>query len=263
MSRKQNQTNNKRKYDTAFINPCIDKVMEAIEQQNNGFKVLLVFENPLNRNDDFQLTETFPLHVFDIPGAIKKNKLWKKLFQLCPHLVQPQKVIYSHSNKVKTIAKIADILFKNQFNTKSEFMDKKRPDNLSFIKTNTLKGVIFQEFKINVSRLFIELLKYFESEGGKILLKAFRPEEVTTVIQCSSSNKHSYELAENIPSNFAWVTRINNAAFRFIERDNNLQVDTINKVSNKLSKKEILNKAKKLILFESKAVNPLFYLFKP
>ncbi len=250
MNSKQNYTNNRQKFDTAFINPCIDRVLEAIVQQNNGLRVLLVFENPLNRADNFQLTETFPLHFFDFPHAIKTNKLWKNLFLLCPHLVQAQKVIYSHSNKIKTKAKFTDILFKNQFNTKSAFIDQKRPNNLSFIKMRNLKGVIFQEFKINVSRLFIELLKYFELNGGIILLKAYRPEEITTLIQCTSTNKYSYVLDVEVPTNFAWVTQVDKATFRFIEKENKLQVDTVNRFSSKLSKDEVLNETQKLISFE-------------
>ena len=108
MNNKQSYTNNPRKFDTAFINPCIDRVIEAIELLNNGSRVLLVFENLLKRTDSFQLTETFPVHFYDFPQAIKKNKLWEKLFLLCPHLVQPQKVIYSHPGKFKTL------IFKNK-----------------------------------------------------------------------------------------------------------------------------------------------------
>lgn len=250
MSSKQSHINNSRKFDTAFINPCINRVLEAIGQQNNGSRVLLVFENPINRTDNFQLTETFPLHIFDFPKAINKNKLWEKLFLVCPHLVQPQKVIYSHTSKVKTMAKFASILFKNKFNAKSISIDQKRPSNLSFIKVSALKGVIIQEFKINVSRLFIELLKYFELNGGEILLKAFRPKDITTIIQCNSINKRRYILAAKVPANFAWITQVNKATFCFVEKENRLQVDTLNKFSNKLSKEKVLIQIKKLISFE-------------
>ena len=187
MNNKDSQTTSSRKFDTAYINPCIDRVIEAIEWQKSGSKVLLVFENPLNRGDNFQFTETFPLGYTGIAHAYFAKKLWMKLFQLCPHLVQAQKVIYSHSKKVSSISKITDFLYKDQFNSKSTMIDQKRPENLSFLKSENLSGVIFQEYKINVSRLFIEILKHFESIGGKVLLKAFRSEEVTTIIQCNSN----------------------------------------------------------------------------
>jgi hypothetical protein len=257
MSNKRSHKNNSRKFDTAFINPCIDRVLEATEQLINGSKVLLVFENPLNRTDNFQLTELFPLHIYDFPRTIKTNKLWKKLFLLCPHLVQPQKVIYSHSKKVRTIARLADILFKNQFNTKSVFIDRKRPDNFSFLKTDHLKGVIYQEYKVNVSRIFIEILKYFELNGGKILFKAYHPEEITTVIQCHSINRQSYLLSVEVPSNFAFVKSYKKDIFRFTEKKNNLQVDPINASSDKLSKEEILHRTQKIISFESNSMKEI------
>jgi hypothetical protein len=257
MNNKDSQSTRSRKFDTAYINPCIDRVIEAIKWQKSGSKVLLVFENPLNRSDNFQITETFPLGFTGITHAYFAKKLWMKLFKLCPHLVQAQKVIYSHSKKVSSISKITDFLYKDHFNSKSTTIDLKRPENLSFLKSENLSGVIYQEYKINVSRLFIVILKHFESIGGKVLLKAFRPEEVITIIQCNSNPKQRIFIPIKIPDNFVLMKAFNKAIFRFVEKDNKLQVDTVNKIANKLSNNSVISKIQELISFDESNVEEI------
>ena len=257
MKNKDSQSTSSRKFDTAYINPCIDRVIEAIEWQKSGSKVLLVFENPLNRSDNFQFTETFPLGFTNIANAYFAKKRWMKLFKLCPHLVQAQKVIYSHSKKVSSISKITDFLYKDHLNSKSTLIAQKKPENLSFLKSKNLSGVIFQEYKINVSRLFIEILKHFESIGGKILLKAFRPEEVVTIIQCNFNQKQRIIIPVKVPDNFTLVQAYNKAIFRFVEKNNRLQVDAINKSANKLSNNSVISKVQELLSFDASQVDEI------
>lgn len=239
------------KFDTAYINPCIDRVIEAIEWQKSGSKVLLVFENPLNRTDSFQYTETFPLSFSGLANAYKAKQLLQKLFKLCPHLVQAQKAIYAHSKNGRRISKITDFLYKDHFNSKSTIIDQKTPDNLSFLKSKKLSGIVFQEYKINVSRLFITILKHFESIGGKVLLKAFRPEEVITIVQCNSNPKQRVLIPVKAPDNLVLIKTSNKAIFRFVEKDNKLQIDPINKFANKLSNNSIISEIQELILFDA------------
>lgn len=242
MNNRKSQTDKSHKFDFAYINPGTNKVTEAIEQLNNGFRVLLVFENELTRGDSFQLTQTFPLHLFNLPKFIKSRRLWKKLFLLSPHLVQAQKVIYSHSKRIKPVAGIIDFFFKNEFNEKSKIVNTMLPKNFSSLKNKHLKGVIFQEYKINVSRFFIELLKYFELNGGKIRVKeSLIPDEVSNLIQCKTEYKRSFRIHVETPLNFAWVYKFKNNIFRFVENGNNLQVDTINATKNILSKNQTLS----------------------
>lgn len=54
--KKYTTTINPKKFDSAFINPAFDDVFEAISFQKNGQKILLVFQNEINRNDSFQIT---------------------------------------------------------------------------------------------------------------------------------------------------------------------------------------------------------------
>lgn len=250
MNSKQRFTNNIQKYDVGYINPGFNKVIEALIALNNGERVLLIFEEELVRDDYFQLSQTFPFHFFEIPKVIKSRHLLKKLFLIIPQLVQPQKVIYFPSKKAKVFAKIIDLFFQKTFNSKSAILNKKRPENLSFIKNPYLEGIIFQEYKINISRIFIELLKHFELKGGKINVKEpFQPEEVTSLIQCKTINKQSLIISSNTPSNFIWVNKIESTIFRFIEFKNKLQVEVINSKNRILPKNQILNKISKAIEF--------------
>lgn len=251
MNNKDKQFTGSRKFDTAYINPCIDRVLEAIEWQKGGSKVLLVFENPFDRGDNFQFTETFPLSFMGIPHAYSSKKKWLKLFDLCPHLVQAQKVIYAHSNNIKTISKITDFIYKDHFNSKSTFIHQKKPENFSFLKAEYLSGIVFQEYKINVSRMFIAILKHFEAFGGKVLLKAFRPEEVITIIQCNPNPKQRIIIPIKTPENFVYVQANKKAIFRFHEKNHKLQVDTINKSANNLSYSLLLSHIQGLIKFDT------------
>ncbi|MCF6333982.1 MAG: hypothetical protein L3J11_11925 [Draconibacterium sp.] len=204
------------------------------------------------------MTQTFPLHLYNLPKSIKNRQLWKKLFLPSPHLVQAQKVIYPHSKRVKTNVGIVDFFFKNEYNEKSKIVNTKIPENISFLKTNHLKGVIFQEYKINISRFFIELLKYFELNGGKIQVKeSFLSEEVSNLIQCKTENRHSFSIAVETPSNFAWVYKFKNTIFRFVEDENKLLVDTINTAKNILPRKQILSEMSKIVTFNSNEVKEI------
>lgn len=257
MNNKDSQSTSSLKFDTAYINPCIDRVIEAIEWQKSGSKVLLVFENPLNRGDNYQFTQTFPLSFTGIVHAYFAKKLWMKLFKICPYLVQAQKVIYSHSKKVSSISKITNFLYKDHFNSRSSIIEQERPENLSFLKSEKLSGIIFQEYKINASRLFIAILKHFESIGGKVLLKAFRPEEVITIIQCNPNHKQKIIIPVKVPDNFVLVQNCNTAIFRFAEKNNKLLVDTINKSANKLSNNSIITKIQELLSFDTSKVEEI------
>ena len=255
MNSKQDQAIKNYKYDVAFINPGFEKVVKAITRLNRGQKVLLVFENELIRNDKFQLTQTYPLQIFNVFESIKNRRLWDKLFLLSPHLVQAQKVIYSHSKSVKVIGKIIDLFFRKSFKTNSIVLNKKKPENLSFLKTDYIKGVIFQEYKINVSRFFVELLKHFELKGGEIAVKeSIISEEVSNIIQCKTENKSSFRVNIETPLNFASVYKTGNTIFHFVESNNKLQITTINPAKHKPSKTQILHEISNVITFKSNEI---------
>lgn len=235
------------KYDTAFINPCIDKVLEAISYQKNGQKVILVFQKPLTRTDRFQVSGTFPYHFGELFKMAKKTRLLKKMFLLSPHLVQAQKVVYQKNGNLKTFTKIIDLILKKTITEKSDQIHQKVPENLSFLNFNKLQGIVFQEYKINVSRLFIAFLKYFELMGGKILIDKIYPrEDIKTVINCKNENTNSFLTNIESPSNFAFVTKIKKNKFRLFENNKFLQIELNSKSENK-SKNEIQKNIEKVV----------------
>jgi len=254
MNSKQNSSRFFKKYDLAFVNPDINSLVEAIQLLSKQQKVLVVFENELTRTDSFQLTQTFPLRWYQTLQAVKNRRLWKRLFLLSPHLIQPQKVIYSHSKWVNPFAKFIHYFFRKTFSIPPIFINKKTPKNLDFIKTARLKGVVFQEYKINVSRFFIELLKYFELNGGKICDKhSFQSFEISTIIRRKPVTKRGFKTTFKIPENFAWVNKTENFIFRVIENDRNLYIETINTKADKHTKNQILVEIEKIITINSKA----------
>lgn len=246
------------KYDTAFINPGVDEVIKAIQSQKNGQKVLLVFQKQIERNDSFQVTQTFPFYPFEIFKSHRKSRMLKKMFLLCPHLIHPQKVIYLQSGRLKTLPLIIDFFFRNQFKEKSTVNHQKIPENLSFLKIKTLQGIVFQEYKINVSRLFIELLKAFETIGGKVELnKRYNKDEISTIIQCKPEIKTGFLTTIKCPSNFALETKINTSRFRLLENNNLLQITYKNTESQNVTKNQIQQKLEKIIPINSESMTEI------
>ncbi len=255
MNNKHKQNYISPKYDTAYINPGIDCVIMAIEKVQKGDKVLLVFETQIERSDKFQLTQTFPFRAVQLFKAAREKKLLNRLSLLAPHLFQPQKVICLRPKTLKTKIKIIDFFLGNQLGERSEIINQPVPENLSFLKFKMLKGFVFHEYKINVSRLFIELLKYFELNGGTILIKKnFNQSGVLSFIQCKKENNRSCLFDVNTPPNFALIKKAGKNRFLFTENNGRLQVGRINQEAKNLLKNQLLKELKELILFDSNSV---------
>lgn len=134
---------------------------------------------------------------------------------------------------------------------KTEFLDQKKPESLSFLRNDKIKGIVFQEYKINVSRIFIELLKFFEAKEGEIIFRdSFHSEEIAQVIQCNPIRKRSFIIPIEVPLNFSMVSQLNEYIFRFVEYENKLQVNTLSVAANQLLKEQIGIEIQKNILFK-------------
>ncbi len=258
MNNKQKQNHIVQKYDTAYINPGFDWVIAAIEAVQNGEKVLLVFETQIDRNDIFQVTQIFPFNTFQLFKTARQKKLFNRLILLAPHLFQPQKVICYHPKANKAGVNITDFFLRNRLGEKSEIINRPVPGNLSFLKLNKLKGVVFYEYKINVSRLFIALLKYFELNGGTVLLNGKLEQfDVLSTVRCRPEQNKSYLLEIKTPPNFALIKRVGKNRFRLTENRGRLQVEPINQSAKNLSKKQVLNPLNKLVSFNLNSVQEL------
>jgi len=235
--------------DFVFQNPTITNFVDAMELLQKGKNVAVFFDKPLDRTDNFQITQTLPTSLVDIPNAVKKVKLWNQIFQLCPHLVQTQKVIYTNSDK-KLFTTAVDATFRHQFNKKIQFIDQTTPSNLSFLKIEKLKGIVFQEYKFNVSRFFIELLKSFEIQGGKIIFeKLLQTNNNTKIVTGTRNNLTHFLIKTTVPDNFSLHTKINDSKLLLWEQRKQLRVEIINSDRKIVNKQSAINNIQQFVSF--------------
>ncbi len=249
---KGEQSYKSNRYDIAFINPDIDNVLAAIEQVQKGEKVQLFFENDLLRTDIFQLTQIFPYRAIHLFRSAQQKQNLNKLFLLAPHLFQLQKVFYLQSKPSKKYANIVDLFLRNQLNEKSVIVNQPLPGNLSFFKMEALKGLVIHEYKVNVSRLFVELLKYFELKGGKVLMnEKFPHNEISKIIRCKNEKRSSYLLTTETVPGFALIQKSGKIRIQFFEQNGHLQIDFLGASTSQFTKNSSTNELKKHIHFNT------------
>ena len=224
---------------------------------------MLVFENDLDRNDRFTVTRTYPFHLFEIPSLMREFRILQQIINLAPHLFQPQKVLYLNENRTqKYTALLADRLYKNTYQKKLKILKTGQLEPLSFIHPNIRKGIYFQEYKLNVSRLFIELLKYFHSEGGTVKVNypvkagnntlTFPETGETAVVKnitiCEVQKTVNYLIPLETPSGFSLVYRNSTLAFRFLQHHKMWLAQPINQASEQLSAQKFPELAQSVFL---------------
>lgn len=251
-------------YDFVYINPGLENILQALGALKNRQKVLLVFENDLERNDRFVFIRTFPFHVFEIPALMRKFKILQSVIKLAPHLFQPQKVLYLNQYS-KFAAPLADYFYKNTYQKKLQILNSKHLEQLAFIHKNYDKGIYFQEYKYNVPRLFIELLKHLQAEGGvvkvnftvdveKNRLTSPQTRETMTasnIIVCTAKKDTNYLFNTDMPPEFSVVYRDSTLAFRFTNHNKMVLGEPLNAVSKTIPEPSILALVKSLFQQEA------------
>jgi hypothetical protein len=250
-------------FDSIYINPRLESLLQALEELGNRQTVMVVFENDLERNDRFDFTRTFPFHLFETPSLVREFHIQKQVMKLAPHLFQTRKVLYiSKTRPINFTALFADYLYRNTYQKKSQVLMPNQLEQLSFIRERSRKGIYFQEYEYNGSRLFIELLKYFESQGGTIKVKSsvktekdkltfLQTKETATagnIIFCTSKKTTNYLVPIEMPPGFSMVYRSSKLAFRFTSHQKMLLAEPLNQTSEKVSKKVFLAFAQSLFL---------------
>ncbi|MEZ5105477.1 MAG: hypothetical protein R2757_13345 [Draconibacterium sp.] len=224
------KVNSSKNFELVFKNPSIEGVLKAIENQLNGISVLVHFTTRLKRHDVFQTTCTLPTKSINLFGLKQQRKHWEKLFQLAPHLAQPQKVIYLNFNKL-TID-FTNHIYRFISDDRPEIIKTKVPENMSFLNQDQLNGIILKEYKFNTSRFFIELLKYFEIIGGSVTFNSETQSNQLQNIQSNTSSKTSYIIHLNTPSNFHMVVKQKKDVFQLSELNSKLKVEIWNQNSS-------------------------------
>lgn len=248
-------------YDFVYINPGLENILQALAELKNRQKVLLVFENDLERNDRFFITRTFPFHLFEIPVLMQQFRILESVIKLIPHLFQSHKVLYVNQNQTsKFTATLADYKYKNTYQKKLEIFTPAQLEQLSFLRNIFKKSIYFHEHKLNVSRLFIELLKYFYAEGGTVKVNLpvnieknklifLQTKEIATgnnIYVCTIEKNTSYLLPAGMPHGFSMVYKDSKPAFRFTGQQKGTLAVPINTVSEKVSRQTFLTFAKAL-----------------
>ncbi len=250
-------------FDLIFINPDFEQLTKAISLQKSKSKVLVVFENDLERNDRFLITRTFPFYIAEVPKQTAVAKVWEKAINAVPHLFQSQKVIYlGPEKKWQLTAGLADRFYKNTYHKKSALLKKTNPQMFSFLKLPDFEGVVFQEYKFNISRFYIELLKFLKSAGGEVIVnEPFRLEnkelvflhrqfEAKEIITGSIKFRSAVRLPVATYTNFTLVTKHQNSYLLFSEEGGIVNARQIEPVKHHLSANEILEISKELFSVE-------------
>ena len=265
-------------FDSVYINPGFENILQALEEMENRQKLLLIFEKDLERNDQFIFTRTFPYSFFEIPSLVNEFKILRLAMKLAPHLFQPQKVLYVSKNQTtKLTALAADYFYKNTYQKKLEMLKNKQLEQLAILDQNYRKGIYFQEYKYNVSRLFIELLKYFQKKGGSVKVKfpvkieknrviLIETKETVTAgkITVPENKKNTiYHLSIETPPNFSMVYKNSSLAFRFMQNKNGLQAEPLIKTSEKTTKLNLSILAKSLFQSDIKEIKTIEKMENP
>ena len=229
-------------YDLICINPGFNDLLYVMQELQNRRRVMLIFEEDLERNDRFVFTRTFPFHLYEIPSLSHKFKILQQVIRMAPHLFQPQKILYfNHTRTPKFAASLTDYLYKNAYQKKLDIIAPEHIEQLAFIRKGTTKGIYFQEYKLNVSRLFIELLKYYTSQGGTLkvnspvkrdknrisILASQKTITANNILIGAVVKNIHYLVPLQMPEDFAMVYRDSKWAFRFFDHHKNTLVEPL------------------------------------
>lgn len=224
---------------TAIINPTFNDILTALTILNKNKNVTLCFEEDLMRSDTFFITRFFPRSMANLFSLKSLKKSWTKASSKIAHLIQPEKVLYLENHKISRLkAFYADWILKNTYEKKSLVL----PNTKTFPALHDGPGgIFFQEYRINISRLFIELLKYLENKGAIILVnKTIKIYEKTLDVnkhlkinfkqlvknQTNKIEKPVFTLHTN--PNFSVAKKSGNLYYRFSPTSNLLVCDELN-----------------------------------
>jgi hypothetical protein len=156
-------------FDLAYKNPGLKEIIEALQAVLTKQRVILLFTDDIKRDDDWRFISTLPKNIFNLPTGLVQLKRFKQWGNLAPHLFRPVKTIYAGRSISNWYLKITDLLFGNDFQKRSsQVAIADIPDLGSLLKVHR-KGLVFQDYKVNISRLKMELLKEIHLIGGVVI----------------------------------------------------------------------------------------------
>ena len=236
------------------VNPDFRQLLHGIKLLGQNKKVAFLFRSEIIRNDSFFTTTFFPVNFFEVFGLKQMQKQWQLISGKIPHLIRPRKTLYLNPGIfTRSKARLSDFILQNNYEKKSVKADSKQWLALPFLKANPKKAIYFQEYRINISRLFIECLRFAENKGAEIYFESAFTIAENEVVFAHSNQKFSsthIEITENktlkkacLPISthpgFSLFSTKNKQTFRVTEFENQLDFEFVSPKNRPIQKQEI------------------------
>lgn len=154
-----------------------------------------------------------------------------------PHLFRTQKVIYAAGIGSGQLAPmLADRLFQNNYHKKILVLREGQLQYDFLVQEKMNKAVLFQEYRFNASRYFMELLKAFSKQGGSVFTGLAGKKEPG---EDPGTENQAFRFSVHVPPDFVLVCRENNRLIRFFSISGELWARQLNQGNQKISKEEV------------------------
>ncbi len=137
-----------------------------------GKRVAICQAGDFNRDDQFQLTALFPKSLSHVFGLGKKLDLLETLRRSFPHLVLQQRVINIGLSRLrsKMASYLYNLIIAKGAADRSAWLElSKYPEFRQLGSSGFQTAILSREYRINMSRLILELLKEAERCGALII----------------------------------------------------------------------------------------------
>lgn len=151
------------------VNPELNQLLAALADILDGKKVMVLFREDMPRDDDWQPIPLLPLTWFQVPKVLRKTRSLSYWAQMASHLVRPMKTIWLGTDISSRKLRWIDRLMGYHLHHASQWIDVSEIDIQGFSFPSQSSAFGFQEWKVNVGRLFMELCKEIHFRGGIVL----------------------------------------------------------------------------------------------
>lgn len=156
-------------FDLAFVDAGFEEIIVSLQAVISNRRVLLAFTDDIKRGDDWRYISTLPKSVVNLPIYLVYLRRLKEWSNMAPHLFRPVKTIYAGYSFSPWFIKLSDLIFGNDFQKRSSKVCIKDIPGLGNHLEVHPEGWLFQDYKVNFSRLKVELLKEIQMKGGVVL----------------------------------------------------------------------------------------------
>lgn len=152
-----------------WVDPELTQLVDALSKIMDGKRVMVLFREDMPRDDDWHPIPLLPLTMFQVPGTMRKSRILSKWAKIASHLFRPVKTIWLGTDISSQKLRWIDRFMGYDLHHASQWI------NLSMMNVPELKfprhlaGFSYQEWKVNIGRLYMELCKEIHLRGGIVL----------------------------------------------------------------------------------------------